>query len=58
LAPPDGNHPSLKPKIASKTMPSQNSGAARSVSTVGMAMPSATLPRFQASHAPTNVPNR
>ena len=37
-------------------MPSQNSGAARKVSTVGMVTPSIQVPRFQASHAPTSTP--
>ena len=56
FAPPDGNHSRPKPKIASITMPSQNSGAARVVSTRGMPIPSNQVPRRQASQAPTMMP--
>ena len=42
---------------ASSTMPSQNSGAARSVSTPGIATASIQVPRLKASQAPVRVPN-
>jgi hypothetical protein len=46
--PPAGNQPSEKEKMASSTIPSQNSGMARVVSTNGMATFSTALPRRHA----------